>query len=219
MGDSSSVDSSSSAASWHGLAQGMADLIARHGITDPRLLGALQSVPRHLFVPLAYQMHAYGDFPLDIGEGQTISQPYIVARMIELSRIAPESHVLEVGAGSGYALAVLAHLASSIVGLERLAPLAQSASKRLKELGYNNVSVYLANGAEGWPAEAPFDAIIVSAASLNVPQPLFDQLKEGGYLVAPLGLEGSQHLYRFRRLHSAISREKLEAVRFVPLIV
>lgn len=193
--------------------------IARRGIDDPRLLAAMREVPRHCFVPEALQHHAYDDMPLPVEAGQTISQPYIVAVMIEAAAIGPDDRVLEVGVGSGYAAAIMSRLAAQVCALDRHAELADLARARMARLGYGNVSVRAGDGTEGWPDEAPFDAILVAAAGPDVPAPLLEQLAIGGRLVMPVGGASEQRLVRMVRTDEGnFSRQELEAVRFVPLI-
>ncbi|HET7877086.1 MAG TPA: protein-L-isoaspartate(D-aspartate) O-methyltransferase [Methylomirabilota bacterium] len=168
--------------------------VAARGVLDPRVLAAMRRVPRHLFVDEAMQERAYGDHPLPIGEGQTISQPFIVARMTELLRLAGSEKVLEIGTGSGYQAAVLAELAARVCTIERLPKLAARARQTLEMLGYANVWVRTANGTLGWPDEAPFDRIVVTAGGPSVPPPLFEQLAEGGRMVMPVGDAANQVL-------------------------
>jgi protein-L-isoaspartate(D-aspartate) O-methyltransferase len=186
------------------------------GIRDPRVLAALRKVPRHLFVPPEEQGEAYDDYPLAIGHGQTISQPYIVAYMTEALELKPRDRVLEIGTGSGYQAAVLAELVAEVYSIEIVEPLAKQAEARLRRLGYSKVQVRAGDGYRGWPEAAPFDAIIVTAAPGHVPQPLVDQLREGGRMVLPLG-QWEQDLVRLRRTHEGIVREYLLPVRFVPM--
>jgi protein-L-isoaspartate(D-aspartate) O-methyltransferase len=169
-------------------------LVAR-GIRDPRVLEVMGRVPRHLFVDEALRDQAYGDHPLPIGEGQTISQPYMVARMTELLQLAGREKVLEIGTGCGYQAAVLGELAARVCTVERLAKLAARARDTLERLGYSNVWVRAANGTFGWPDEAPFDRILVTAGGPSVPPPLLDQLAEGGRLVMPVGTMDAQRLH------------------------
>ncbi len=193
------------------------DQIERRGVVDPRVLRAMESVPRHLFVPEAFRRSAYEDAPLPIGEGQTISQPYIVAFMSEAIRPMETDCVLEIGTGSGYQTAVLAHLVRQVFTIEVRPDLAEAARARLEDLGFRNVRLRVGDGHEGWPEEAPFDAILVTAAPREAPQALFDQLAVGGRLVIPLGtLE--QSLVRVTRGPGGFEREVLLPVRFVPLI-
>lgn len=168
--------------------------LIRRGITDPRVLDAMRRVPRHLFVEEALQDRAYGDHPLPIGEQQTISQPYIVALMTQLLELRGAEKVLEVGTGSGYQTAVLAELARRVCSIERQPALAVQARSRLEQLGYTNVWIRVGNGTLGWPDEAPFDRILVTAGAPFVPPPLFEQLAAGGRMVLPLGGSVSQTL-------------------------
>ena len=161
--------------------------VAARGVTDPRVLAAMRRVPRHRFVQEALQDRAYGDHPLPIGEGQTISQPYIVGIMTQLLHLTGSEKVLEIGTGTGYQTAVLAELARRVCSVERIASLAARARATLEAMGYTNVWVRTADGTFGWPDEAPFDRILVSAAAPAVPEPLFEQLVEGGRMVLPVG--------------------------------
>ncbi len=194
--------------------------IADRGICDEAVLAALREVPRPRFVPAEHRASAYEDTPLAIEAEQTISQPYIVARMLALACVKSGDRVLEVGAGSGYATAVLSRIVARVVAIERHRSLVQSARRRLVRLGYGNVEMHCADGTLGWPPDAPFDAIIVSAAGPKVPQPLLEQLVVGGRLVMPVAdayLE--QHLIRVtRRSQTDYEQEPFDAVSFVPLI-
>ena len=193
--------------------------IIRRGVGDPRLWAAMRAVPRERFVPEDVRSLAYEDRPLPVEAGQTISQPYIVARMIEAGAISPEDRVLEVGAGSGYAAAVMSRLAAHVFAVERLAELAALAEGRMKALGYDNVSIGLGDGTAGWAEKAPFDAILVAAGGPGVPPPLREQLAIGGRLVMPVGDGGEQQLVRLiRKDEEEFDLTVLEAVRFVPLI-
>ncbi len=193
--------------------------IERRGVEDKQVLQAMRAVPRHLFVPRDLQQMAYMDAPLPIGEGQTISQPYIVALMTEMAEIAPGEKVLEIGTGSGYQAAVLAELTDKVFTIEILPKLAVQAEHRLQALGYAQVHLRTGDGALGWPEEAPFDAILVTAAPEQIPQPLLDQLAEGGVLVAPTGQIGTQQLRRIRRKNGKITEdEEAIPVSFVPMV-
>ncbi len=187
-------------------------------ITDPRVLAAMGKVPRHRFVPAYLAPFAYSDQPLPIGQGQTISQPYIVALMSQWAEVQPGDKVLEVGTGSGYQAAVLAELTDKVFTIELLPELARTAEARLKELGYVKVQVKTGDGYQGWPEAAPFDAILVTATAPEVPPALAAQLKEGGRLVIPVGRSWVQHLIRFRKVAGALKEEASVPVQFVPLV-
>ncbi len=193
--------------------------ITTMGIRDERALDAIARVPRHEFVPAEYRDQAYGNHPLPIGYGQTISQPYIVALMTQELQVQPGDRVLEVGTGSGYQSAVLAELGVQVYSIEIIGPLAESARARLERLGYS-VQVRHADGYYGWPEEAPFDGIIVTAAPDHVPPPLLEQLKVGGVLVIPVGpVGGYQELWRITRKGAEdYESVSLGGVRFVPLL-
>jgi protein-L-isoaspartate(D-aspartate) O-methyltransferase len=178
-------------------------LVAR-GIRDTRVLAAMRRVPRHRFVPPRLEAEAYGDHPLPIGEGQTISQPYMVARMTELLGLAGWERVLEIGTGSGYQAAVLAELAAAVYSIESLPTLADHARRILGELGYRNLLVRTGDGTLGWPEEAPFDRVIVTAGAPSVPEPLVAQLSEGGRMVIPVGREECQVLQVLERQRGAL---------------
>jgi len=192
--------------------------IAARGIKDERVLSAIRKVPRHFFVEEALRDQAYADHPLPIGEGQTISQPYIVAFMTEALELKGHEKVLEVGTGSGYQTAILAELARWVYSIERYPRLLERARKILEELGYTNVILRLGDGTRGWPEAGPFEAIIVTAAGPKIPEPLLDQLAEGGRLVMPVGDEWSQYLVKVVKKGGQIYRQTLEPVRFVKLV-
>jgi protein-L-isoaspartate(D-aspartate) O-methyltransferase len=193
--------------------------LQRRDITDPRVLIAMGTVPRHRFVPESLASQAYEDHPLPIGSGQTISQPYIVALMTQWAEVHPGDQVLEVGTGSGYQAAVLGELTDRVFSIELRPELARQAAARLKELGYGRVRVKSGDGYLGWPEEAPFDAILVTAAAPRVPQALETQLKEGGRLVIPLeDPYGGQTLVRFRKVQGKLIEEASLPVSFVPLV-
>jgi len=194
----------------------VAEQIEARGITDPRVLAAMRNVPRHEFVPESVRDSAYEDRPLRIGHDQTISQPYIVATMTELARIGPGSNVLEIGTGSGYQAAVLHEVAGGVHSIEIVEPLAREATKTLARLGYTAAEVRHGDGYRGWPEAAPFDAILVTAAPDRVPQPLLDQLAEGGRLVIPVG-SAIQYLEVHTRGPDGFSVERVLPVRFVPM--
>ena len=190
--------------------------LERRGIRDARVLEAMERVPRHELVPAELREHAYEDRPLPIGEGQTISQPYIVAAMSEAAALRGGEKVLEVGTGSGYQAAVLAELGAQVYTIELEPTLAERARADLERLGYR-VQARTGDGYAGWPEAAPFDAIVVTAAPDHVPQPLLEQLAPGGRLVIPVGGQGAQELLRLTRSADGVVREELLPVRFVPL--
>lgn len=192
--------------------------LARRDIRDPRVLEAMQNVPRHEFVPPAHRQLAYVDGPLPIGEEQTISQPYIVAVMTQMLELDPEDRVLEVGTGSGYQAAILGYLAREVHSVERYARLAKSAAENLERLGIENVTVHVGDGTRGLPEFAPYEAIVVAAAAPRVPTPLLDQLADGGRLVLPVGPRGGQNLERWIRRGERFSQEVGLPVAFVPLV-
>ncbi|OOP57546.1 MAG: protein-L-isoaspartate O-methyltransferase [Candidatus Brocadia carolinensis] len=194
--------------------------IAYRDIKDKRVLEAMESVPRHLFIPEEVRFSSYYDQPVPIGFGQTISQPYIVAFMTELLQTRTGDVVLEVGTGSGYQAAVLARLVKQLYTIELVEELGKDARKRLKTLGYDNVDVMIGDGYKGWPEHAPFNAIIVTAAAEHIPQPLIDQLKPGGRMVIPVGgVHAVQELMLITKDASAkIVKESIIPVRFVPLL-
>ena len=198
----------------------MADRIARRGIRDARVLDALRTVPREAFVDQNDQTAAYEDRPLPIGEQQTISQPFIVALMLEAAELKPEDHVLEIGAGSGCAAALLGHMVAQAHAVERHESLARAAEGRIEALGIKNVAIVTADGTWGWPLAAPYNAILVAAAAEEAPQALLDQLAPGGRLIIPMGPEhGPQWLMKYvRRQDGSFSARDLGEVRFVPLI-
>ena len=191
--------------------------IAARGVGDARVLAAMRAVPRHRFVDPSLADQAYDDHPLPIGHGQTISQPYIVAYMVEQLQLRPGGRVLEVGTGCGYQAAVLAELAREVYTVEIVEPLARCAAETLAELGYANVHVRHGDGYHGWPERAPFDGIIVAAAAPHVPPALVDQLAPGGRLIIPVG-RLDQEIRLITRSHEGIVQERLIQVRFVPLV-
>lgn len=190
--------------------------IEARGITDSRVLAAMEKVPRHLFVPENLRKQAYDDGPLPIGFGQTISQPYIVAYMTQQLRLSGKEKVLEIGTGSGYQAAILAELAAEVYTIEIIPELGRRAEATLRSLGYLNVHVRIGDGYLGWPEEAPFDAIIVTAAPEKIPPPLIEQLKVGGRLIIPVGDE-FQELVLVRKTKKGIEQERKIPVRFVPM--
>ena len=192
--------------------------IAGRGIKDPRLIVAMRKVPRHLFVEEALQDQAYSDHPLPIGEKQTISQPYMVALMTEALALTGKEKVLEIGTGSGYQAAILAELASKVFTVERILSLAIRARELLLHLNYSNVEVKFSDGTVGWLGESPFDAIMVTAGSPEIPQPLIDQLKVGGRMTIPVGDAYAQDLIRIVKTEDGIKKENWGGCRFVKLI-
>ena len=195
------------------------DQIEARGIKDKRLLNVMRKIPRHLFVEEALRNQAYNDYPLPIGEGQTISQPYIVALMTEALELKGQEKVLEIGTGCGYQTAILAELAQSVFTIERVPTLMQRAKAILDNLGYFNVAYKTGNGTLGWPEVAPFQGIIVTAAAPEIPQPYVEQLEPGGKMVIPLGDKFSQVLYKIIKLPDGrIKKQYLCGCRFVPLV-
>ena len=196
----------------------LVEKLAARGISDPRVLEAMRTVPRHLFVGEALASKAYSDSALPIGERQTITQPYVVALMTQLLQVGPDDKVLEIGTGSGYQAAVLAHLARQVYSVERIAALARRAQQLISQLEIINVSVKVFDGTYGWGEWAPYPAIAVTAAAPEVPLPLIDQLAVGGRLVIPIGGETEQTLVRVLKTESGLQYEHFEAVTFVPLL-
>ena len=192
--------------------------LAARGIKDPRVLSAMGRVPRHLFVEEALRDRAYGDHSLPIGERQTISQPYMVALMTESLALKGTERVLEIGTGSGYQTAVLAELAARVFSIERIAGLAEKARRILASLGYRNVAVKIFDGTYGWKDQSPFDVIVVTAGSPEVPAPLTEQLKEGGRMIIPVGDRTTQVLKRIVKTPSGIETASITGCVFVPLI-
>ncbi|MGA9475538.1 MAG: protein-L-isoaspartate(D-aspartate) O-methyltransferase [Terriglobales bacterium] len=192
--------------------------LAERGIRDERVLAAMGAVPRHEFVPESLRQDAYEDHPLPIGDGQTISQPYIVAAMLEHLALQASDRVLEVGTGSGYVTALLSELCAEVFSVERYPSLANSAESILRRLGFRNVKIKVGDGSMGWSEHAPFDAILVSAATAEVPPALIEQLKEGGRLIIPVGSATSQELWLIRKFDGQPETRVLEGCRFVPLV-
>ncbi len=194
--------------------------IIPRGIKNQAVLAAMRRIPRHRFVPAFYSAFAYNDGPLPIGHGQTISQPFIVALMSDALALQGAKKVLEIGTGSGYQAAVLAEIVPNVFTIEIVEPLAAQAAQTLAELGYRNIRTRVGDGYHGWPEEAPFDAIVVTAAPDHVPQPLLDQLAVGGRLILPVGkvFQEFQELSLYRRTTDGYERTRLTLVRFVPLI-
>ncbi|MBV8202730.1 MAG: protein-L-isoaspartate(D-aspartate) O-methyltransferase [Acidobacteria bacterium] len=195
------------------------DLVAGRGIKDQRVLEAMRKVPRHLFVRDHLRSQAYGDHALPIGASQTISQPYIVARMTELLELSPHHSVLEIGTGSGYQTALLATLARRVYSLERIAELAQLAIPRIRQLKFENVKIQVFDGTVGWSEWAPYDRILVAAGAPKVPEPLLEQLAPGGSLLIPEGARQAQRLVLYRKsARGELRRKEGEEVGFVPLV-
>ena len=195
----------------------VAEQIEARGIRDLRVLKAMRTVKRHQFVPEELRTMAYGDHALPIGEGQTISQPYIVALMTEVVKPEPHMNVLEIGTGSGYQAAILAELCKNVYTIEIVEVLGKRAEQLLAKL-YKNVHIKIGDGYQGWPDAAPFDAILVTCAPTAVPQPLVDQLAEGGKMVIPVGAAGAQELVVLQKKNGRLERQAIIPVRFVPMI-
>ena len=194
------------------------DQFIARGITDQRVLAAFYKVEREKFVPSEVRNKAYEDFPLSIGEGQTISQPYMVALMTQNLELKGNEKVLEIGTGSGYQTAILAELAREVYSVERIRALAERARKLLKKLGYNNVKILISDGTLGWEESSPYDRILVTAGAKEIPDPLTDQLEEGGVMVIPVGNSYSQDLEVVRKRKNRIKTATVEKCVFVPLI-
>lgn len=192
--------------------------LQRKGIRDLSVLKAFDEVPRHEFVPTGLRHRAYEDSPLPIGQGQTISQPWVHAKYLELLGLTGKERVLEIGTGSGFQSALLTKLAGQVFSIERIPALAEQARDALRRCGIEHVVQRVGDGTLGWPEYGPFDAILVGAASPDVPQPLLDQLAVGGQLLIPVGDRETQQLLRIRRTESGLERSTLDAMRFVPLI-
>ena len=192
--------------------------LAERGILDVRVLDAMRNLPRHEFVPVSFWQEAYEDHPVPIGEGQTISQPYIVAAMLEHLAVQATDRVLEVGTGSGYVTALLSLLCAEVYSVERHGQLAASAESTLHRLGYRNVKIRVGDGSQGWAEYSPFDGILVSAATPEVPPTLFAQVREGGRMMVPVGPASSQELQLIRKVGGQPEVTFLEGCRFVPLV-
>jgi protein-L-isoaspartate(D-aspartate) O-methyltransferase len=192
--------------------------IKARGVRDPRVLTAMREIPRHYFIPPPYDRGAYDDCPLPIGNGQTISQPYIVALMTELLGPKPEGNLLEIGGGSGYQAAVLAALAKHVTTIERIPAVADLAKRNLAALDICNVDIIVGDGTLGYPGSAPYDGILITAATPKIPAPLIEQLAEGGMLVAPLGGREIQELVVLEKRNGRVTESFHGGVRFVPLI-
>jgi len=195
------------------------DQIIARGIKDARVIEAMSTVPRHVFVPSKYRAFSYGDYPLSIGKGQTISQPYIVAFMTEALGLEADDKVLEIGTGSGYQAAVLGELAKEVYTIEIIPELGNQAKATLEKLLYKNIHVKIGDGYKGWPEMAPFDAVIVTCAPKQIPQALVDQLKEGGRMIIPVGREGAvQELVKVTKKEGKVEIRAVMDVRFVPMV-
>lgn len=193
--------------------------IMARGVEDPQVLEAVRKVPRHVFVPENYRAHSYGDYPLPIGQGQTISQPYVVAFMTEALDLKDSDKVLEIGTGSGYQAAILAEIVEEVYTIEIIEELGRRALKTLNSLGYGNVHVKIGDGYKGWPEKAPFDAVIVTCAPERIPKALIEQLAEGGRMILPVGKAGSiQRLIRAVKKNGKLMTKKVMPVRFVPMV-
>lgn len=203
---------------YRGARRRLVDLLQAGGITDPTVLRAIEETPRHLFVPTGVRHRAYEDSSIPIGNGQTISQPSVHARYLQLLQLKGSERVLEIGTGSGYQTYLLSHLAEQVFSIERVAPLLDKAREVLRDCGVRNVSFLLGDGSIGWRQYAPYDAILVSAASPSIPQPLLDQLAVGGRLLIPLGEREEQMLTMVTRLPDRFERRDIVPVRFVPLL-
>jgi protein-L-isoaspartate(D-aspartate) O-methyltransferase len=191
--------------------------IEARGISDPATLAALRTVPRHEFLPMRLRSEAYADYPLPIGHGQTISQPFIVAFMTEAIRPQAGEKILEIGAGSGYQAAILAQMGAEVYTIEIVEPLAEMARQTLERLGYKNARVKSGDGFRGWPEHAPFDAIIVTCAPDKIPAPLVEQLRDGGRMIIPVGSGMNQELVLLRKTGDKIEKQSVLPVRFVPM--
>jgi protein-L-isoaspartate(D-aspartate) O-methyltransferase len=192
--------------------------VKARGIDDKKVIDAFLKVERHRFVPNRYLPHAYDDCPLPIGEGQTISQPYIVAFMTYVLNLSSTDKVLEIGTGSGYQAAILGELCDNVFTVEVIPSLGRKAESLLKELGYENVKMKIGDGYKGWKEYAPYDAIIVTCAPTHVPEPLKEQLKDGGRMIIPVGKRSNQELVLLRKMGDRLKKEKTLPVRFVPMV-
>jgi protein-L-isoaspartate(D-aspartate) O-methyltransferase len=205
-------------AEFRGARQRLVETLQSKGIRDLAVLRAFEMTPRHQFIPTGLRHRAYEDAPLPIGNGQTISQPWVHARYLELLHLTGKERVLEVGTGSGYQTVLLAHLTAQVFSIERIPALLQQAKENIQKAGVNNVSLLLGDGTIGWREYAPYDAILVGAGAPSIPQPLLDQLAEGGRLLIPIGDREEQKLVVAQRRNGAIEKHEESAMRFVPLI-
>lgn len=205
-------------AQWTGARRRLAEELRAKGIADEAVLGAVAATPRHLFVPTGVRHRAYEDSALLIGSGQTISQPYVHARSLELLKLTGKERVLEIGTGSGYQTALLASLAAQVYSVELVPALSHKAGEVLESVGVRGVQLRVGDGTAGWPEHAPYDAIVVGAGGPDVPQPLVDQLAEGGRLITPVGGRDSQRLVLVTKTGGRVVKRDLDPVRFVPLI-
>jgi protein-L-isoaspartate(D-aspartate) O-methyltransferase len=203
---------------FRGARQRLVDELRSKGIRDLAVLRAIEKTPRHLFVPTGIRHRAYDDAPLPVGNSQTISQPLIHAQYLELLQLKGTERVLEIGTGTGYQTALLSHLVAQVFSIERIAPLLERAREILQQLGLRNMSLMIGDGTLGWREHAPFDAILVSAGAPAVPQPLLDQLADGGRLLVPVGDRETQHLVLYTRRGERMDKREVAPVRFVPLI-
>jgi protein-L-isoaspartate(D-aspartate) O-methyltransferase len=203
---------------FRGARQRLVDELRSKGIRDLAVLRAIEKTPRHLFVPTGIRHRAYDDAPLPVGNSQTISQPLIHAQYLELLQLKGTERVLEIGTGTGYQTALLSHLVAQVFSIERIAPLLDRAREILQQLGLRNTSLMIGDGTLGWREHAPFDAILVSAGAPAVPQPLLDQLADGGRLLVPVGDRETQHLVLYTRRADRMDKREVAPVRFVPLI-
>ncbi|HUR22006.1 MAG TPA: protein-L-isoaspartate(D-aspartate) O-methyltransferase [Vicinamibacterales bacterium] len=203
---------------FRGARRRLVDTIRSKGIVDPAVLRAFEMTPRHAFVPTGLYHRAYDDAPLPIGSGQTISQPSIHAKYLELLSLKGHERVLEIGTGSGYQTVLLAHMAEQVFSIERIAAVLEQGKANIQRAGARNVSLLLGDGTVGWRAHAPYDAILVSAASPKVPDPLVEQLADGGKLIIPVGGQAEQELVMFTKRGAELIRESVLPVRFVPLV-
>jgi protein-L-isoaspartate(D-aspartate) O-methyltransferase len=201
-----------------GARERLVETLRDKGINDLSVLRAFEMTPRHAFIPTGLRHRAYEDSPLPIGNGQTISQPFVHAMYLQLLKLTGAERVLEIGTGSGYQTVLIAHLAAQVFSIERIGPLLQQAQENIRNSGVNNVSLLLGDGTIGWREYAPYDAILVGAGSPTIPQPLVDQLAEGGRLLVPVGDRDEQKLVLVRKTNGKVDQQDVAPVRFVPLV-